>query len=120
MREAWNTEQVWQRWLAEYHEKHPKPEQTVDAIANITFLSVKDSNAHSESSRIGDNDSEQSTDLVFDRDCFSMVRAFEQLHSSKGKPHPICETVCCSSECSFLYPTASVSNATTSIRLKSS
>ena len=38
MREAWNTEQVWQRWLDEDYENHPRPQQNVDAIANITFL----------------------------------------------------------------------------------
>ncbi len=38
MTSDWQTEQTWQRWLDEYHRTHPRPQERIDAIAEIKFL----------------------------------------------------------------------------------
>ena len=43
MKPDWNTEQTWQRWLAEYYQTRPPPQESIDAIAEIRFLTPESS-----------------------------------------------------------------------------
>ena len=38
MTSDWQTERTWQRWLDEHYQIHPRPQERIDAIAEITFL----------------------------------------------------------------------------------